>query len=72
MDDEIKNIQFLLVSVIKTAMSFRKVNAEQLAVMCKVSPSYLSQIFNCKKDINFILLAKIQKALNIRFEVKAI
>lgn len=39
--------------------------------MIKTSGSYLTQVFRGDKPLNFITLAKIQKALNIRFEISA-
>ena len=47
-------------------------NWDTLAKTIKVSPSYLSQVFRGKKPLNFNTIAKIQKALNIRFEVQAV
>ncbi len=49
-----------------------KLNWEALANAIKVSPSYLSQVFRGRKPLNFNTIAKLQKVLNIRFEVKAI
>lgn len=45
---------------------------KELAKKINTSPSYLTQVFRGDKPLNFHTLAKIQNALNIRFEVKAI
>ncbi len=44
-------------------------NRKELAEKIKISESYVSQVFNGKKPLNFITLAKIKKALDIRFRV---
>lgn len=42
-----------------------------LASKLGVSPSYITQLYNGDKLLNFTMLAKIQKAFNITFEIKA-
>ncbi len=44
---------------------------KDLASKLGVSPSYITQLFNGDKLLNFTMLAKIQKAFNITFEIKA-
>lgn len=72
MTPEEKEIQVNIIGVIETAMSFRGITISKLAASCSLSNGYLNRVFNCKEKMNFILLAKIQKALNIKFEVRAI
>jgi transcriptional regulator with XRE-family HTH domain len=50
----------------------KRVLPTDLANKIGVSKSYVSQVFSGDKKVNCLLLAKIQKALDIRFEVKAI
>lgn len=44
---------------------------KDLASKLGVSPSYITQLFNGDKLLNFTMLAKIQKVFNITFEIKA-
>lgn len=46
-------------------------NRKELANKIRVTPSYLTQVFRGDKPLNFMTLAKIKRALNITFEVKA-
>jgi transcriptional regulator with XRE-family HTH domain len=46
-------------------------NRKTLANNIEISESYVSQIFNGKKPLNFVTLAKIKRALNINFDVTA-
>lgn len=71
-NNEWKDIQVNIIGVIETAMSFRKITADDLAISCAISTASLQKVFDCKKQIDFILLAKIQKALNIKFEVRGV
>lgn len=48
-----------------------KITRKDLAREIKISPSYLTQVFRGDKPLNFVTIAKIQRALNIKFEVKA-
>lgn len=56
-------------SVIEIVQEERGLTRKDLAVMIKTSPSYLTQVFRGDKPLNFITLAKIQRALGIRFSV---
>ena len=40
--------------------------------MIKVSPSYITQLYRGNKVINLELVAKIEQALDFRFEIKAV
>jgi transcriptional regulator with XRE-family HTH domain len=46
-------------------------NRKNLAEAIGTSPSYLTQVFCGDRNLNFLTLAKIQKVLNIRFEISA-
>jgi len=46
-------------------------NRKDLAIKIKTSPSYLTQVFRGDKPLNFLTLAKIKRALNLKFEVTA-
>jgi ribosome-binding protein aMBF1 (putative translation factor) len=42
-------------------------NRKELAETIKTSPSYLTQVFRGDKPLNFLTIAKIKRALNLRF-----
>jgi transcriptional regulator with XRE-family HTH domain len=44
---------------------------KELASKLGVSPSYITQLLNGDKLLNFAMLAKLQKVFNITFEIKA-
>jgi len=48
------------------------VNRKLLAQKIKTSASYLTQLFRGDKPLNFVTLAKFQKALNIKFKIVAV
>ncbi len=48
------------------------INRKELAKNIKTSPSYLTQVFRGDKPLNFYTIAKIQRALNIRFQVNSL
>lgn len=52
---------------IKSTLSFTR---KDLAKKINTSPSYLTQVFRGDKPLNFYTLAKIQRALKIKFSVK--
>jgi transcriptional regulator with XRE-family HTH domain len=49
-----------------------KFSRKDLAAKIKTSASYLTQVFKGDKPLNFYTIAKIQRALKIRFKVIAI
>lgn len=49
----------------------KKLNKKKLAEKIGKTPSFITQLFNGNKNLNFDILAKFQKALDIKFEVKA-
>jgi len=57
------------VEKISTESGIRK--NKDLASKLGVSPSYITQIFNGDKLLNLTMLAKIQKAFSITFEIRA-
>lgn len=57
-------------SVIEMIQEEKGITRKELAYLIKTSPSYLTQVFRGDKPLNFITLAKIQRALGIRFSVE--
>jgi transcriptional regulator with XRE-family HTH domain len=54
-------------SEIEAAMVKKKITRKTLAQLIGTSPSYLTQVFRGDKPLNFMTLAKMQKALNVGF-----
>jgi len=46
-------------------------NRKDLAIKIGTSPSYLTQVFRGDKPLNFLTLAKIKRALDLRFDLVA-
>lgn len=55
----------------KCQVSDSKLKKKDLAKALGKSPSFISQLYSGEKLMSFNLLAKIQKAFNISFEIKA-
>ena len=75
-EDLIKEEAFVLMSGylseierLQEVLGFTK---KDMAEKIKTSASYLTQVFKGDKPLNFITLAKLQLALDIRFRIKAI
>jgi transcriptional regulator with XRE-family HTH domain len=72
LDYEAHMLMFRFLSEIQKINSDGKtLKNKDLASKLGVSPSYITQLFNGTKMLNFTMLAKIQKAFNITFEIKA-
>jgi transcriptional regulator with XRE-family HTH domain len=71
MSDLDMTISVVFVAEIQRILDNRKMTHKELAEQIGVSNSYISQVFNGHKALNFITIAKIQKALQIKFEITA-
>ena len=71
-DIEASVLMLYFMAEIENIQKVKGIDRKTLANMIGTSPSYLTQIFSGNKPLNFKTLAKIQKALNIRFEVKTV
>ena len=71
-DIEASVLMLNFLAEIENIQKIRGIDRMSLAKSINISPSYLTQVFRGNKPLNFKTLAKIQKALNIRFEVKSI
>ena len=49
----------------------KRLSKSALASRLQVTPGYLSQVFHSKKPLTFEMLVKMQRILNIEFEIKA-
>lgn len=74
--NEIKHLSQMLMyrflSEIEKITDERKISRKDLAKEIDVSPSYLTQLYRGVKPLNMETLAKIELALDFRFEVKAV
>ena len=71
LDHEAYMIMFRFLSEIeKYQVAGKDLKKKELASKLGVSPSYITQLFNGDKLLNLTMLAKIQKAFNITFEIK--
>ena len=72
---EIKHDALMLMagflSEIEHIQDEQNISRKELAKKINTSGSYLTQVFRSKKPLNFITLAKIKRALDLRFEIKA-
>lgn len=70
-EEELRLESFLLMasflSEIELILEKRRLTKANLATQIGISPSYLTQVFKGDKPLNFVTLAKIQKALDIQF-----
>ncbi len=69
-EHEATMIMFQFLSEITKIMEDKKISKKDLAEIIETSPSYITQLFRGDKLINFKTLAKIQKGLDMKFEVK--
>lgn len=70
-EEELRLESYLLMasflSEIELILEKRRLTKANLAIQIGISPSYLTQVFKGDKPLNFVTLAKIQKALDIQF-----
>jgi len=70
-EEELKLESYLLMasflSEIELILEKRRLTKANLAMQISTSPSYLTQVFKGNKPLNFVTLAKMQKALDIHF-----
>jgi transcriptional regulator with XRE-family HTH domain len=71
LEHEAKMIMFRFLSELENINDSGITKKKELAEKLGVSASYITQLFNGNKLMNFTLLAKIQEAFNITFEIKA-
>jgi transcriptional regulator with XRE-family HTH domain len=65
-------VQFRFMSEVEKQMELKGINQKQLSEKIGTSSSYVTQIFTAGKPLNMETIAKIQKALDITFEIKAV
>jgi len=74
-EEEVKHDAYILMawflSEIERVQEEKGISRKELAAKINTSASYLTQVFRNDKPLNFITLAKMKRALNIRFEIVA-
>ncbi|MFO7891025.1 MAG: helix-turn-helix transcriptional regulator [bacterium] len=75
-EDKIRRKAYLLMarflSEVETVRIERNLKKKDIARMLGISASYLSQLYNGDKLLNLETLARLQEALDIRFDIKAV
>ncbi len=69
-EQEARLLSFHFLSEIEAAMEKQKISKKLLAEKVNTSASYITQLFRGDRLPNLSILAKIQRALNIKFDVK--
>lgn len=75
-EDKIRRKAYLLMarflSEVEAVRIERNLKKKDIARMLGISASYLSQLYNGDKLLNLETLARLQEALDIRFDIKAV
>jgi len=69
LENDASLLMFRFLSIVEGKCKERGLNKKDLAKRLGVSASYISQIYNGSKFVNMITLAKIQKELDLKFEI---
>lgn len=69
---EAQMLMFTFLGEIEKYQDIKDVNRKSLSERIKTSASYITQLFRGNRPLNFLTIAKMQKALKIKFEIKAI
>src|SRR5687768_6273594 len=74
-EQQIKHDEYMLMasflSEIELVQKQKGIKRNRLSKLIKLSPSYITQVFRGDKPLNFNTIARIQRALDIRFSVRA-
>ena len=68
---EAQMLAFRFLSEIERYQELQGINKKELAKQIGKSPSYITQLFRGSKPLNFDTLAKMQRVLNIQFNITA-
>ena len=67
---EAKMIQLDFIARLQELMKYKNINSKkELAVLLDTTPSFISQLFSAEKLINLKHLAKLQRALGIKYAI---
>jgi len=70
LEQEARLLSFHFLSEIEIAMEKKRMSKKLLAEKVNTSASYITQLFQGDRLPNFNILAKIQRALGLKFEIK--
>lgn len=65
-------LMFRFLSEVEKITDDRNISRRALAKLVGTSPSYITQLYRGNKIINLDLIGKLQKALDIKFEITAV
>lgn len=71
-EQEARLLSFQFLSEIEMAMKRQGMSKKTLAAKVNTSASYITQLFRGDRLLNFNILARIQAALGLSFEIKGI
>ncbi len=72
LEHDAKLLSFKYLSEIEEILETEEISKKLLAKKIGTSASYITQLFRGDRLLNLSTLAKIQKALNIKFEIKVL
>jgi transcriptional regulator with XRE-family HTH domain len=70
-EQDAQMIMFRFLSEIERFQKMENVNRKTLAEKIKTSASYITQLFRGDRPLNILSVAKMGKALNIEFDIRA-
>ena len=69
-DHELRTLMNKFLYEVYKQVRNNRLSKSALASRLQVTPGYLSQVFHSKKPLTFEMLVKMQRILNIEFEIK--
>jgi len=72
LDHRARMIMYRVLSEVEILSEKRKMTRKELAKKIGLSGSYLTQLYRGIKPLNFLTIAKFEKALGITFDIKAL
>jgi len=69
LENDAKLLMFRFLSIIEEKCEALGINRKQLAEKVGTSASYITQLYRGDKLVNMLLLAKLQKVLDLEFEI---
>lgn len=71
-DHAAQMISYRILSEVERLCDDKVISRKELAGMLGTSASYITQLFRGNRRVNMEFIAKIERALNIQFEIKAV
>lgn len=70
LDFRVEAISNRVLQIVLDYMEANNMTPKTLAALIGTSPGYITQLFNNTRTLNLVTIAKIEQALNIKFEVE--